>query len=227
MTVSRSNFVKGMSGVALGVALGTGRLPSALAAEHEEPGNSSPEGGMPGNASEGGEAAIPVPSAEFIERVNSLGGHLYFENDSAKLGLDLADSDLQTNYGFNDSDVRQLRKIIEETARADESVLSQETVPVDDSGNRFYISNFDLMSGTFAILATAAASSPEALAAAWVGVSSMIGGPVGTIIAGGVSLLGLGFFADLALKITGAIAQGKGIALYTKWGFPPLRAEIE
>ena len=78
---------------------------------------------MPGNASEGGEAAIPVPSAEFIERVNSLGGHLYFENDSAKLGLDLADSDLQTNYGFNDSDVRQLRKIIEETARADESVL--------------------------------------------------------------------------------------------------------
>ena len=75
MTVSRSNFVKGMSGV----ALGTGRLPSALAAEHEEPGNSSPGGGMPGNASEGGEAAIPVPSAEFIERVNSLGGHLYFD----------------------------------------------------------------------------------------------------------------------------------------------------
>ena len=76
-------------------------------------------------------------------------------------------------------------------------------------------------------MATAAGSSPEALAAAWVGVSTMIGGPVGTIVAGGVALLGIGFFVNLAFKITGALAQGKGVALYLEWGFPPIVPEIE
>lgn len=79
----------------------------------------------------------------------------------------------------------------------------------------------------FAVLATAAAAGPEPLAAAWVGVSSMIGGPVGTIVSGGVALLGIGFFVNLAGKILGVIAQGKGVALYLDWGFPPIAPEIE
>ncbi|MCI7671176.1 MAG: hypothetical protein SOX57_08895 [Schaalia hyovaginalis] len=79
----------------------------------------------------------------------------------------------------------------------------------------------------FAIIATAASTSPEALAAAFVAVSSMIGGPVGSALAAGVSLLGIGFFANLAVKITGALVQGKGVAFYAKWGFPPIVARVE
>lgn len=55
----------------------------------------------------------------------------------------------------------------------------------------------------------------------------MIGGPVGSALAAGVSLLGIGFFADLAVKITGALVQGKGVAFYAKWGFPPIVARIK
>lgn len=77
------------------------------------------------------------------------------------------------------------------------------------------------------MLVTAAEAGPEALAAAFVGLSSMMAGPVGTIIGGGVALLGTGFFIALAMKITGALAQGKGLAFYPQWDFPPLKVEIE
>ena len=42
-----------------------------------------------------------------------------------------------------------------------------------------------------------------------------------------VSALGYAFFVDLAAKIVGAIAQGKGVAFYLDWGFPPVSAKIE
>jgi len=53
------------------------------------------------------------------------------------------------------------------------------------------------------------------------------GGPVGAAISGAAGLLGATYFVDLATKITGAVAQGKGITWYSKWGFPPITAEIE
>lgn len=97
----------------------------------------------------------------------------------------------------------------------------------EEEGKRFYISHEALKTGAFAALVTAAETSPEALAAATVAVSSMMGGPIGTALSGGVALLGIGFFIDFAAKITGAMVQGKGVALYDSWGFPPVKPKIE
>ena len=46
-------------------------------------------------------------------------------------------------------------------------------------------------------------------------------------LSGGVALLGIGFFIDFAAKITGAMLQDKGVALYVSWGFPPVKPKIE
>lgn len=201
-----------MSATVLGVALAAAGPAPATFARGVESGK-------------GSEQWLAPPSGEFIQRVISLGDHLQFKDESGALSVNLTDSDLRARFGFNDNDVKYLRAVVVESARADKSIYNHDYAA--RSGARFYISNADLSAGVFAVLATAAASSPEALAAAWVGVSSMIGGPVGTVAAAGVALLGIGFFINLAAKITGALAHGKGVALYADWGFPPIVPEIE
>ena len=209
VTVNRSDFVKGVSAAAVGVALGVAGVGSAAVGAE-----------LPKVA----KGASSPSSPEFIRRVISLGDNLRFKDDTGALSVQLTDDDLRTRFGFGDDDVKHLRAVVAESARGDKSVLNQDYEA--RSGARFYISYDDLTAGVFAVLATAAAG-PEPLAAAWVGVSSMIGGPVGTVVSGGVALLGLGFFVNLAGKILGAIAQGKGVALYLDWGFPPIVPEIE
>lgn len=214
VAVSRSDFVKGASGAALGAALAAAGMVSPAFARGAE----NVHAGVAGTR-------LGPPSPEFIQRVISLGENLQFKDDTGALSVHLTDADLRTRFGFSDNDVNHLRAIVAESARADKDVYEHDYIV--RSGARFYISNQDLTAGVFSVLATAAGSSPEALAAAWVGVSTMIGGPVGTIVAGGVALLGIGFFVNLAFKITGALAQGKGVALYLEWGFPPIVPEIE
>jgi plasmid pSH1452, rep len=210
VTVNRSDFVKGVSAAAVGVALGVAGVGSAAVGAE-----------LPKVA----KGASSPSSPEFIRRVISLGDNLRFKDDTGALSVQLTDHDLRARFGFGDDDVKHLRAVVAESARGDKSVFNQDYEA--RSGARFYISYDDLTAGVFAVLATAAAAGPEPLAAAWVGVSSMIGGPVGTVVSGGVALLGIGFFVNLAGKILGAIAQGKGVALYLDWGFPPIVPEIE
>ncbi|MBS4761200.1 hypothetical protein KG089_00590 [Carnobacteriaceae bacterium zg-ZUI252] len=94
-------------------------------------------------------------------------------------------------------------------------------------GARFYMSNDDLKAGIFAFVGSAASAGPVALMSAWTALTTMTLGPLGTVGSIGAALLGASFFADLALKITGAMNSGKGIALYPKWGWPPFDAIIE
>ena len=68
---------------------------------------------------------------------------------------------------------------------------------------------------------------PAALEAAFFAWGAVSGGPIGAAIAGAAGLLGEAYFVDLAAKITGAVAQGKGITWYSKWIFPPITVEIE
>lgn len=85
----------------------------------------------------------------------------------------------------------------------------------------------DLTAGVFAVLGTAAAAGPAALMAAWTSVSTALAGPLGTVAGISTAVLGSVFFADLAVKITGAIVQGKGVAFYLDWGIPPVKTAIE
>lgn len=155
-------------------------------------------------------------------KIIEVGDSLEFGSDEKSLTTTLTDDQLKSEHGFTQQQVTDFRAILAGTYKPKPA----EGVYADRS-SRFYISNEALQSGTFAVLATAASAGPEALSAAFVTVSSLMTGGVGTIISGGVALLGTGFFVALAAKITGALAQGKGVAFYPKWDFPPLRVEIE
>lgn len=150
--------------------------------------------------------------------------HLSFSDDGKNLETDLSDDQLRNDFAFSDKQVDGFRAILAGNYQPSTPNISFYS---EEEGKRFYISNEGLKAGTFATLATAATAGPEALAAAFVAVSSLIGGPMGGIFAAGVGLLGAAYFADLAVKITGALAQGKGLALYLTWGVPPIDAKIE
>ncbi|PIH11547.1 hypothetical protein CTJ10_12785, partial [Staphylococcus epidermidis] len=62
---------------------------------------------------------------------------------------------------------------------------------------------------------------PAALEAAFFAWGAVSGGPIGAAIAGAAGFLGAAYFVDFAIKITGAVAQNKGITWYSKWEFPP------
>lgn len=150
--------------------------------------------------------------------------HITSADDGMKLETDLSDEQLQNDFNFSAKQVDGFRAIL---AGDYEPSTPQISFYAEEEGKRFYISHEALKTGAFAALVTAAETSPEALAAATVAVSSMMGGPIGTALSGGVALLGIGFFIDFAAKITGAMVQGKGVALYVSWGFPPVKPKIE
>ncbi|MEK0373190.1 hypothetical protein [Corynebacterium mastitidis] len=169
---------------------------------------------------------ISEEDLQFVEKVASIGEH-YQGAEDGKLTVDLTDEEIKSNYDFSDSELEQLHAIMN---------LDQETLDRGKSDKRIvttydhrlgHISNNDLKYGAAATLVAAAEAGPYALEAAFIAWASIEAGPIGTLVASVGGALGFAFFADLALKITGAVAQGKGITFYSKWGFPPLRAEIE
>lgn len=96
--------------------------------------------------------------------------------------------------------------------------------PTAGGGARLlYLDYHALTAGVGAALYSAAQVGPAALMAAWTVFTAAMSGP----IAVGAAILGGTFFADLGVKIIGAVAQQKGIAIYAQWGIPPLRSEIE
>lgn len=174
------------------------------------------------------EAGMRGVDVQLACKIVEIGQSLSTSEDGRTIRTTLSDRELVEEYGFTKTQVRDFRAILSGTYVQPFDVRGLDSVSTRaSSGARFYISNQDLKAGAFAIIATAASTSPEALAAAFVAVSSMIGGPIGSALAAGVSLLGIGFFADLAVKITGALVRGKEVAFYTKWGFPPIVARIE
>lgn len=136
----------------------------------------------------------------------------------------MSDQTLEDVYGFSKDELTDCHAVLQGTYRY---ASSQYIKKAGSKAPRFYISSQDLRFGIFGSLFVAAQIGPEALAAAVVAVSSAIGGPVGAALAGGVAVLGIGFFIDLAAKIVGAVAQNKGVAFYPQWGFPPLKIKIE
>ncbi|WP_165164563.1 hypothetical protein [Corynebacterium qintianiae] len=158
-------------------------------------------------------------------KIAQVGNEHFSQSDDGKaLKVDLSDGELESVYGFNAQQVGDFRAILDgsfvpASARQESTALRE--------GPRYYISNEALTAGTFVALATAAEAGPYALAAASTALGGVIGGPIGAAISGGIALLGVGFFIDLAAKIIGALAQGKGVALYPQWGFPPLESAIE
>ncbi|MBW3083741.1 hypothetical protein [Bifidobacterium phasiani] len=148
----------------------------------------------------------------------------YFGFEGKRLTVALSEEQLKSDYGFSDAEYAFLVNNVLTPAVSVQDTESYPTTFASCSG--VYISYVDFTVGFAAALFAASSVSPAALAAAFTAVASAISGPVGAILAGGVAVLGIGFFADLAVKIVGAVAQGKGVCLTLAWEFPPLKSEI-
>lgn len=170
--------------------------------------------------------AVPSVDTELenlLWKIVDVGEYFSFEGD--RLTVSLSEEQLKTDYGFSDAEyVFLVDNVLNPSTEDIQDIESLSTTYASCSG--VYISYIDFAVGFAAALFAASSVSPAALAAAFTAVASAISGPVGTIIAGGVAVLGIGFFADLATKIIGAVAQGKGVCLTLAWEFPPLKSEI-
>lgn len=171
---------------------------------------------------------------KLMNKLLEVSNYIYFKEDQKTLSVDLSDNVLINEYGFTNEQLKDFKAILNGTYHSSNSQphLSESNQLVqplaDSSGYRAgYLSNFSLKSGTFAVLSAAASSGPAALMAAWTGVSTALAGPLGTVAGISTAVLGAAFFADLALKITGALTQGKGVAFYLDWGIPPVKTAIE
>lgn len=165
--------------------------------------------------------AVPSVDTELenlLWKIVDVGEYFSFEGD--RLTISLSEEQLKTDYGFSDAEyVFLVDNVLNPPTEDIQDIESLPTTYASCSG--VYISYID-----FTVGFAASSVSPAALAAAFTAVASALSGPVGTIIAGGVAVLGIGFFADLATKIIGAVAQGKGVCLTLAWEFPPLKSEI-
>lgn len=157
-----------------------------------------------------------------------------FTFDGTALGLRTSLASLAEKYRLTETDTSLilgvLRRANSEENKATESLAldpngrTSPTQATTSGGARLlYLDHHALTAGAGAALYAAAQAGPVALMAAWTAFTAAMSGP----IAIGAAILGGTFFADLAVKIIGAVAQQKGIAIYAQWGIPPLRSEIE
>ncbi|WP_347301460.1 hypothetical protein [Dolosigranulum savutiense] len=172
----------------------------------------------------------PHLNSNLVEKVAKVGSYIYFKDNSVDLDISLSDQELMNNFGFSEQETRELRKVLSSTYQvsADNSRVKNQTTTFStrQSGKRVYLSNDALTAGVASSLLVAAQTSPAALKAAFIALGSSVG-PVGAVVAAGAAGFGAAFFADLAMKITGAIAQGRGVAFYFDWGWPPVDPVIE
>lgn len=164
---------------------------------------------------------------DLIEKLLTVSNHIAFSHDQKTLEIDLSDNVLMNEYGFTEKQIADLKAILNGTYQAPSVSADFLNSHPASRAARFYLSNEQLTMGTLAVLATAAQAGGPALMAAWTGVSTALAGPLGTVAGISTAALGATFFADLAVKITGALVQGKGVAFYLDWGVPPVKTVIE
>lgn len=171
---------------------------------------------------------ISLADQELLEKIAAAGEHIH-RGENHSLKIDLSDADLHAKYGFSQKETEKLHMYLRENPAELRSQNSQNATPEVTTYDQrlIHISNTDLTSGAAVSLATAASAGPEAFEAAFIAYSTMVGGPFGTAVSIAVGALGAAWFADAAAKVVGALAQKKGIGVYSKWGFPPIEVKIE
>lgn len=177
---------------------------------------------VPDNSCSISEAFISFHQKSALQKVVTVGGHFSL-SENGELQLDLTDQALRDAYSFTDYDINFIHNDVLDRANGKKSSIASDRA---NCNGGFYISAADLTTGYAAVLIGAAAIGPDALAAAFVGLSSIVGGPIGGAISGGISLLGKGFFIGLGIAIAGAVAQQKGLCFKFVWKFPPLTVDI-
>lgn len=171
---------------------------------------------------------------KLVKKLLTVSNYIQFNNDQKTLRVALSDEVLMSEYNFTERELKDFKDILKGTYQSPNMIMNNNEFMFNGESNittrsvaRFYLSNEQLKAGTFAVLASAADVGPAALMAAWTAISSALAGPLGTVAGFSTAVLGSYFFADLALKITGAMVEGKGVAFYLDWRVPPVYTAIE
>lgn len=167
---------------------------------------------------------IDIP---FIAKMLEVSEYLDFADDGKTVVLSLSDKELDEDYGFTQKQIDDFHAVLNGTYQGPEATESIPIPPMTRAETRLYISYYDLTTGIYTVLYTAALAGPAALAVAWTGLTTAGGGLAGTAFGIATSILGIAFFADLASKIIVAVGSQKGIALYLETAIPPIRVEVE
>lgn len=162
---------------------------------------------------------------DFLEKLLTVSNYIEFSKDQKSLVINLSDEILVREYDFTVQQLDVLKTVLSGTYQF--STPSVVAAADEERGIRVYLSYEDLTIGVAAALTAAAQAGPEAIMAAWTYITTATGGPLGSLAGIAVSLLGAAFFADVALKVVGAVAEHKGVAFYIDWGMPPVSVKIE
>lgn len=156
---------------------------------------------------------------EYIEKVVSVADYYYIENETLKISL--TKETLLNNYHFTPAQYdRLMTEIIGQRVYNNNSDIPMTTAYVKKGA--LYISHDELVGGTFAVLGTAAAAGPAAMAAALTAIASAFSGPVGTIIGTIASVAAAPSLVELCGRVTYAIATNRGIYIKPVLSYPPL-----
>lgn len=164
--------------------------------------------------------------AELMIKLLEVSNYIQLNKDGKTLSVNLSDQVLTNEYGFSNTQLKDFKAVLDGTYQLD-SIEYSGPVAETYAVKAGYLSYNALTAGVFASLTAAAAVGPAALMAAWTLASTALAGPLGTVAGLSTAVLGAAFFADLAVKITGAVVQRKGVAFYLDWGIPPVKTAIE
>lgn len=166
---------------------------------------------------------------DFFEKLLTVSNYIEFSDDQERLVINLSNEILVSEYDFTVQQLDVLSAVLDGACQSSIPSVSSVAVAAADEerGIRVYLSYEDLTIGVAAALYAAAQVGPEAIMAAWTYLTTAAGGPLGSLAGIAVSLLGAAFFADVALKVVGAVAEHKGVAFYIDWGMPPVTVKIE
>lgn len=160
---------------------------------------------------------LSVSDQAFLNKVVSVGQFYYIENNELKISL--TKDDLINSYGFSEADYSRLMDTVIGTYISDSDSEIQPSAFIE--GGALYITHEDLSAGVFAVLVTAAAAGPAAMAAALTTLSTMLGGPVGTFVGALLAALSAPSLLELGVKVTQAVATGRGLYIKPVLSYPP------
>lgn len=158
-------------------------------------------------------------NAEFIDKVVSVSKYYIIENN--ELSIALSKEELINDFGFTEEEYLRLGKdILGKTIKSD--YIPAPPTRVYISNGALYIPAYELRAGSAAALVAAANAGPAALAAALTAIGTAFGGPVGTIIAGILTVAAVPSLAELCGRIIYANMTNKGIYIKPVFSYPPL-----
>ena len=166
------------------------------------------------------DSPINVNAHNLLNKIATIANYFYFEDET--LQVSLTKEQLINDYGFSEHQYADLQNIMQNAPNLTPKKIFPGSTRAHVENGTLYISNYDISSGAFVALSTAAAAGPAALSAAITTISTAVSGPVGTIVSTISTIIAGPSLTELAGRITHALATGQGIYIKPVASYPPL-----